>query len=89
VVPLAVAESASARLACPVYTVTLLGGFHAEPFEDAEDNTAFPDRAVFHPIVDTTTIAFWDTHLAADPSAAGEITDAADQQGISTIVSRS
>ncbi len=88
VVPLATAESASALLAAPVYTVTLLGGFHAEPFEDAEDNTAFPDRETFHPIVDATSIAFWDTHLAADPSAAAEISDAADQPGISTIASR-
>lgn len=88
VVQIGSARSTFAKLHPPAYEVTMLGAFHAEAFEDAEENVVFPDRARFHPVVDATTVAFWDTYLLAVPSAAPEIAAAADRPGISTIESR-
>jgi pimeloyl-ACP methyl ester carboxylesterase len=87
-VPLDMATSTAARLTGPAYSVTMLGGFHADPFEDAEDNTVFPDSERFHPVVDATTIAFWDVFLAPVPADPSEIFAAADREGVSTVTSR-
>lgn len=86
VVPAATASATFARLSPPAYSVTMLGGFHAEPFEDEEENTVFPDRERFHPVVDATTTAFWDTYLLADPDAQPAIVAAADRPSVSVIV---
>ena len=86
VMPLDLATSPEALLTGPSYLVTLLGAFHAEAFEDADANEVFPDRERYHPVVDETTLAFWDTYLLADPSVEGDIRAGADQDGISTIV---
>ncbi len=87
-VPIDSARATYAVLEEPAYFVTLLGALHPEPFEDEEDNTAFPDRERFHPIVDAATVAFWDTYLRADPAAEPEIGAAAEAAGISTFEGR-
>ncbi len=87
-VPIDSARATYAVLHEPTYFVTLLGALHPEPFEDEEDNTIFPDRERFHPIVDAATVAFWDTYLLADPAAEPEIGAAAEAEGISTFESR-
>lgn len=88
VVPAATADAVLAGLTGPAYGVTMLGGFHAEPFEDEEENPAFPDRERFHPVVDATTTAFWDTYLLPDPSAEDGIAAAGDRPGITRFVGR-
>jgi pimeloyl-ACP methyl ester carboxylesterase len=88
VMPLELATSTEAQLTGPSYMVTLLGAFHAEAFEDADANVIFPDRELYHSIVDTSTLAFWDTYLLADPMVEGDIRAAADQAGVSTVTAR-
>lgn len=88
VVPLGLASATFAKLNPPAYEVTLLGAFHAEAFEDAKDNTAFADPGRFHPVVDATTTAFWDTYLLADPAAAAQIATATDVPGVATLEAR-
>jgi predicted dienelactone hydrolase len=55
------AESAYALLVGPRYLVTLLGGGHAEPFNDASTE--------FAPIVDAVTVDFWNAYLGDDDTA--------------------
>jgi hypothetical protein len=88
VMPIGLATSTEALLTPPSYMVTLLGAFHAEAFEDEDANIVFPDRERYHPVVDSTTLAFWDTYLLADPTVEGDIRAAADRPGISTITAR-
>jgi pimeloyl-ACP methyl ester carboxylesterase len=88
VMPVGLATTTEALLTGPSYMVTLLGAFHAEAFEDADANLVFPDRELYHSIVDTSTLAFWDTYLLADPMVEGDIRAAADQAGISTVTAR-
>jgi hypothetical protein len=68
--------------------VTLLGAFHAEAFEDADANVVFPDRELYHSVVDTSTHAFWDTYLLADSTVEGDIRAAADRAEVSTVTAR-
>jgi dipeptidyl aminopeptidase/acylaminoacyl peptidase len=88
VMPVGLATATEALLTGPSYMVTLLGAFHAEAFEDADANVVFPDRESYHSIVDTSTLAFWDTYLLADPTVEGDIRAAADQAGVSTVSAR-
>ncbi len=88
VAPVASADAVFAELLGPAYEVTMLGAFHAEAFEDEEENAVFPDREQFHPIVDSTTTAFWDTYLLAEPTAEPGIAEAGEQTGITRFVAR-
>jgi pimeloyl-ACP methyl ester carboxylesterase len=88
VMPVGLATATEALLTGPSHMVTLLGAFHAEAFEDADANVVFPDRELYHSVVDTSTLAFWDTYLLADPTVEGDIRSAADQAEISTVTSR-
>jgi dienelactone hydrolase len=60
----------------PKYFVTLVGGSHAEPFEDVD--------TPYDAIVDRTTIAFWDVYLAGFSDRRSEIETAAVVEGLST-----
>jgi pimeloyl-ACP methyl ester carboxylesterase len=88
VMPLELATTTEALLTGPSYMVTLLGAFHAEAFEDADANVVFPDRELYHSVVDTSTLAFWDTYLLADPTVEGDIRAAADRAEVSTVTAR-
>lgn len=88
VMPLGLAITTEALLTGPSYLVTLLGAFHAEAFEDSDANVVFPDRDLYHSIVDTSTLAFWDTYLLADPTIEADILAATDQAGLSTVAAR-
>jgi len=58
-------KSTYPTLASPKWFVTLRGGRHGPPFEDAPDE--------FDEFVRVTTTAFWDRYLHDDPSAAERI----------------
>ena len=74
--PFAGARTAYAAAAPPKYFVTIMGAFHAEPFE----NTPNPaDEMVM-----TTSTLFWRAYLLDEPSARSEIVRAATVPGVST-----
>lgn len=54
----------------PKFLVTLEGGLHPEPYEDAPS----PHDAV----VETATVAFWDAYLGEDATAVDRLVEAAD-----------
>jgi dienelactone hydrolase len=70
IVPYQQAVDTYDRLASPRFLVTLEGGGHVEPYEDA--------LSPHDEVVTATTIAFWDAYLGDDPAAADRLVEAAD-----------
>ena len=76
--PYAGAVAAYATAARPKYFVTILGAFHAEPYENIPN--------VADDMVMRTTTAFWRAYLLGDTAARGEIIPDATVAGISSAV---
>jgi fermentation-respiration switch protein FrsA (DUF1100 family) len=75
--PYSGAETVYAEAAAPKYLVTVVGGTHAPPFEDAVD----PADAV----VETVTTDFWNAYLKGRPAALRRLPDDAMVAGVTTI----
>jgi dienelactone hydrolase len=65
------------RLGPPKWFITLKGGRHGPPFEDAPDE--------FDGFVRTTTVAFWDRYLKHDGNAEARIVSAVAANGNATL----
>jgi predicted dienelactone hydrolase len=76
-IPYARQQAVIAKLAGPTWSVTLEGGQHALPFE----NAASPHDAV----VTATTLDFWAATLRDDPAAKARITTDATVPGLSSV----
>lgn len=77
VVPYDAATTTYAEAASPKFLVTLEGGVHPEPYEDAP--------SPFDDVVMDTTIAFWDAYLVDDADAVDRLVMAAVSTDITSI----
>lgn len=83
-IDVAEAKASYSLLKAPRYFVTLLGGGHAGPFEDAAD--ALEAKVPGHDqLITASTLAFWDQHLLEVDPTHDEILGAIDQDGLTTV----
>lgn len=83
VVPIDVSQDAYRSFADKAYFATLLGGVHADPFQDETAGRA--KVSGMDDVIAESTTAFWDHVLLDDPGAAARLVAAAEVEGLSVI----